>query len=252
MSGRCLLILVCWQQSVCICMCWYLYTLESDTSRLYTIKKHGYEGSSTITGFFACNYLNILSSNSCCLQRLTIAMAKPGLMGSFLSRFHRDFVWLWRPDADLLGCQHVTCWHGQWEEGVEMGSWWPLIAGFLGEDMIIEEGSGCVFWPEYGFDSRYLCLFGGPGLECGPLLKNSLWIDPSLAGPSMARLRGSNHIPTNWNNWKIFAMNEGMLPSLKNGGWFRGIFLFEANGLFSGVFALSFREGNRVTNSDIW
>ena len=27
-----------------------------------------------------------------------------------------------------------------------MGSWWPLIAGFLGEDMIIEEGNGvCIF-----------------------------------------------------------------------------------------------------------
>lgn len=47
-----------------------------------------------------------------------------------------------------------------------MGSWWPLIAGFLGEDMIFEEGNG-VFRPEYGFDSRYLCLFGGAGLDCG-------------------------------------------------------------------------------------
>lgn len=148
--------------------------------------------------FFACNYLNTQSSNLCFLQKLTIAMAKPGLLGSFLPRFHRDFDWLWRPDADLLGCQHVTCWHRQWdEEGVEMGSWWPLIAGFLGEDMIIEEGNG-VFWPEYGFDSRYLdlniiwiwlkiyiyiyvLLVGLDGLDCGPLLKNSLWIDPSLA-----------------------------------------------------------------------
>lgn len=146
-------------------MYWYLYTLKSDISRLYTIQRNMDMNLWRFVNnhrFFACNYLNTQSSNLCFLQKLIIAMAKPGLLGSFLPRFHRDFDWLWRPDADLLGCQHVTCWHRQWDgEGVEMGSWWPLIAGFLGEDMIIEEGNGvCIFriwiwlkisWPEYGF-----------------------------------------------------------------------------------------------------